>query len=53
MPPVPKKPVPPAPDRKATVAEHRKHAKEILEHPDFKAKPAGFKEANDVVPDDE
>lgn len=31
----------PAPDPDAPVAEHRKHAKEILDAPDHKVKPKG------------
>lgn len=43
----------PAPDRKAPVEEHKKHAEEFLRRAEHKKKPVGFKEANDVVPPDE
>lgn len=44
----------PAPDRKAPVAEHKKHAEEFLKRHEHKRKPVGFKDANDaVLPDEE
>jgi len=38
----------PAPKADAPVADHKKHAEEILEDPKFKEKPVGYKPTDEV-----
>lgn len=46
MPPDPKK-KPEAPDKNAPVADHKKHAAEVLEVEDYKKKPANYQDLSD------
>lgn len=43
----PKKSQPVAPDHRASLSEHKKHAAEVLAYEDYKKKPAGYQDKSD------